>query len=154
MDSITEMFEEAPPTMRTGVSLDEMVHEFIRLDRLVKESAAERAEYAHLLADKARDQQNGQNTVHLQSSAGSRIKVEFKHEQSCDQVEIESAKDVLDDDKVFYGLFRAKYAPKAKNLKTFLNTAFSDERTMTAQQIIREAVKDVERSPAVTIEKV
>lgn len=153
MESIETMFEEreAPP-VRTGVSLDEAIREFIRLDRLVKDSAAERAEYNHILVENAKAVQNGQNTVHLQSSTGTRIKVEMKREQVCDQTEIECAKELLDD-KTFFGLFRAKYAPKAKTLKTFLNTAFSDEKTTTAQQIIREAIKEVDKTPYVSVER-
>jgi hypothetical protein len=143
---LEEMFE-AP-----SISADEAITGFIRLDQRVKEAAQERAMYSSVLTQSAVDQRNGQATVHLEASSGSRVKVEFKKGFSCDQSELECARELLGDEK-FSELFKTEHSPKAKNLKTFLNTKFANEKIATAQEIIRAAVQEVERSPYVSVEK-
>lgn len=147
-----EMFDEPPPIVLSGISKDEAIKRFIELDNRVKEADRERAEYKAFLIEQARETQSSQNTVHLESSNGLRLKVEFKKRSQCDQDELECAREVLTDQR-FMKLFKYTYAPKSRELKTFLNTVFSDERLSTAQGIIRDAIKEVDASPYVTVEK-
>lgn len=150
--TLDEMFDAPSPIAAHGISEDEAIRRFIELDRRVKEADAERAEYKAFLIEKAREQQSGQNTVHLESSTGTRVKVEFKKVPQCDQVELECARDLLGDER-FMKIFKYSFKPKSRDLKTFLNTKFADERVTTAQQIIKDAIKDVDASPYVSIER-
>jgi hypothetical protein len=150
---IEQMFEEIAPDT-SGMSLDQMIREYVRLDAKIKEVASERSAYQGPLIENASAIRDGQNTVHLASADDSkRLKVEFKSELAIlDQQEIECVKELLGDEK-FAELFTTTYKPKAKPLKTFLNTKSADERTETAKTIIREFVKTVSKSPYLSVEK-
>lgn len=151
---ISEMFEEEVAPSVSGLSVDQMIREYVRLDKRVKEAASERGAYHAALLERAAMARNGQNTVHLETADESqRIKVEFKSDLSVlDQTEIECAKDLLGDEK-FGELFAIIYKPKAKNLKTFLNSVSANEKVETARQIINEFVKPVNKTPYLSIEK-
>jgi hypothetical protein len=151
VETINQMFEEKASPVST--SPDETIREFIRLDTQIKELAYERAGYTSALTQSATDIRNGQNTVHLETADRmKRVKVEFKKGFLCDAVELECAKDLLGDER-FNELFKTEYTPKAKNLKTFLNTKSADERTEAARQILKEAVKEIEKTPYVSVER-
>ncbi len=53
---IQEMFDEAPPL--PGMSLDEMVTQYIRLDQQIKELAIERSAFNSALCQNASDIRN------------------------------------------------------------------------------------------------
>lgn len=150
---ITEMFEEIAPDV-SGLSVDQMIREYVRLDKKVKETALERGAYHAALLERAASARNGQNTVHLDTADETqRVKVEFKSELSIlDQQEIECAKELLGEPK-FNELFSTTYKPKAKNLKTFLNSVSANEKVETAREIIKEFVKTVDRTPYLSVEK-
>jgi hypothetical protein len=149
---ITEMFDEIAPDV-SGLSVDEMIREYVRLDKRVKEAASERAAYHSALLERAAAARNGQATVHMETAdEKQRIKVEFKKRSVCDQEEIECAKELLTEEK-FRELFKIEYSPKSRNLKSFLNTIAGDERTETAKGIIKDAVKEVDGTPYLSIEK-
>lgn len=145
--------EEVPEVQRvTGLSTDDMISEFLRLDARIKELSAERRNHASALTEIAYNERNGQKTVHLQSSNGNRVQVEFKTDWECITEDVETAKELLQDEK-FNDLFKTTYTPKLKNLKSFLNTKFANERWETAKGIIKEAVREVEKSPYVSTER-
>lgn len=149
---IVEMFEEVAPDV-SGLSVDQMIREYVRLDKRVKEAANERGAYHAALLEKAAEARNGQATVHMETADESqRVKVEFKKRVLCDQVEIECAKELLSEEK-FRELFKVEYSPKSRNLKSFLNTVSADERIETAKGIIKEAVKEADGTPYLSIEK-
>lgn len=150
---IAEMFDDIAPDV-SGLSVDQMIREYIRLDKRVKEAAGERGAYHAALLERAELARNGQATVHLDTAdEAQRIKVEFKSELSIlDQSEVECAKELLGDEK-FGELFSTIYKPKAKNLKTFLNSVSANEQIETARGIIKEFVKTVPKSPYLSIEK-
>ena len=153
MANIEEMFDEIAPDV-SGMSVDQMVREWIRLDKRVKEAAGERGAYHAALLHKAAEARNGQNTVHFETAdASQRVKIEFKQELNIlDQQEIECVKDLLGDEK-FGEIFSISYKPKARNLKSFLNVVSGDEKIETAKGIIREFVKPVERTPYLSVER-
>lgn len=151
MHTFEEAFDEVAPVI-SGISPDEAIKRYIELDKRVKEADYERSQYKTFLIEQARAQQAGQNTVHLESANGLRIKCEFKKRNSCDQDELECARDLLTDQR-FMKLFKYTFTPKSRELKTFLNTVFSDEKLSTAQAIIKEAIKEVDAQPYLTIEK-
>lgn len=149
---ITEMFDEIAPDV-SGLSVDQMIREYVRLDKRVKEAAQERGAYHAALLERAAMTRNGQNTVHLETAdEAQRVKVEFKRRTLCDQVEIECAKELLSEEK-FRELFKVEYSPKSRNLKSFLNTVSADERVETAKGIIKDAVKEIDATPYLSIEK-
>lgn len=153
MENIAEMFAEIAPDV-SGLSVDQMIREYVRLDKKIKEAAQERGAYHAALLERAAMARNGQNTVHLETADEShKIKVEFKSELAVmDQQEIECAKELLGDEK-FNELFSTFYKPKAKNLKTFLNSVSANEKTETARQIIGEFVKPKDKTPYLSVER-
>lgn len=151
MQTLDQMF--STPSSATGMSDDELIAEFIRLDTQIKDLAYQRSEYSSALAQKAVEARNGQATVHLETSdRKSKVKVEFKRGYNCDQMEIECAKDLLGDER-FNEIFKTEYSPRLQKLKTFLNTKSADERVETARGIIKAAVVEVEKTPYVSTEK-
>jgi hypothetical protein len=150
---VAEMFEEIGVGV-SGLSVDQMIREYVRLDKKVKEAAKERADYHAALLERAEMARNGQNTVHLETADESqKVKVEFKTELAIiDQSEIEMVKELLSDEK-FNELFGTTYKPKARTLKTFLNSVSANERTETARQVISEVVKTVAKTPYMSVER-
>jgi hypothetical protein len=151
--NLAEMFEENPPPSLSGMSADEIIREFIRLDTLIKDLAYQRSEYSNALTQAATDVRSGQSTVHMETSdRKEKVKVEFRKGWECDQAEVECARELLKDER-FNEIFKTEYTPKVAKLRTFLNTKSSDEAVEVARQIIKEAVKEVEKSPYCSIEK-
>lgn len=149
--SLDEMF--ATPPSASGMSADEVIREFIRLDTQIKELAYQRSEYGSALTQKAAEIRNGQKSVHLETAdRKAKVKVDFKTGHVCDQMELECAKELLGDER-FAEIFKVEYTPKLLKLKTFLNTVSADERVETARGIIKAAVVEVEKTPWVAVEK-
>lgn len=152
-ETIDQMFEESPPQSVSGMSDDQIIREFIRLDQAIKDLAYQRSGFSSALAQKAIDVRNGQSTVHMETSDRSnKVKVEFRKGWECDHSEIECARELLMDER-FREIFNVTYTPKVAKLRTFLNTKSSDERVEMARQTILNAVKEVEKSPYVSTEK-
>jgi len=153
--NLDNLFDEKQPLTPHGMSLDEAIREFIRLDKRVKEAASERQWPASIIAQEAMGERNGdQKTVHMETvNQEQKVKVEFKSElQVIDKSQMEAIRECLGDER-FFELFKIEYSPRAKALKSFLNTGSTDERVKTAKQMIKESIKDVEKSPYVSIEK-
>lgn len=151
MSTLEKMF--STPSTANGMSDDELIGAFIRLDTQIKDLAYQRSEYSSALAQKAVEARNGQSTVHLETSdRANKVKVEFKKGYVCDQMEIECAKELLGDER-FNEIFKTEYSPRLQKLKTFLNTKSADERVETARGIIKAAVVEVEKTPYVSTEK-
>lgn len=145
--------EEVPPPQRiTSMSRDDRIAEFLRLDARIKELSYERREHASALTEIAADERNGRKTVHLQASDGSRILVDFKTDYECDNEELGAVKELLKDEK-FDEIFKTTYVPRVIKLRSFLNTVFSDEAWETAKTLIKQSVKEVEKTPYVSVEK-
>ena len=147
-----EQQEVAQPQRDTGLSRDERIKEFLRLDGQIKELSYERRGHASALMEIASEERNGQKTVHLQANDGARVAVEFKSAWECNTEEVECARELLKDQQ-FNNLFKTTYTPKVRELKKFLNTVYSDEAWETAKGIIKEHVKEVEKTPFVSVEK-
>jgi len=153
--NLNDLFEEKQSLTSHGMSLDEAIREFIKLDRRIKETAADRQWPASIIAQEASgERRGGQKTVHMETvNQEQKVKVEFRSElQVVDASEMETARQLLGDDR-FFELFKIEYSPRAKALKTFLNTGSTSEQVKTAKAIIEESVKDVEKSPYVSVEK-
>lgn len=143
--------EERPET--PSLSRDELITEFHRLDAIVKESGYKRKEIGMQLAGIAYENKRDQNTVHLKSTDGQKIKVEFGIDYDYDQEQMMTAADLLGRD-TFDSLFKTKieFVPKKRELKKFLNTVSSDERIETAKKIITDATITRDKSPYVSVE--
>lgn len=152
MFTLDEQEEVPQPHTVTGLSKDERIKEFLRLDAQIKELSYERRGHASALIEIAAEERDGQKTVHMQSSNGSKVAVEFKTDWVCDSQELETVKELLKDEK-FNEIFKTEYTPRVRPLRTFLNTVFSDERWEIAKGLIRECCKEVEKQPYVAIEK-
>lgn len=152
MDDEQEQEEPQQSQGFTGLSRDERIKEFLRLDAQIKELSYERRDHASALMELAAGERNGQKTVHLQASNGARVAVEFKSAWECNTEEVECARELLKD-KQFNTLFKTTYTPKVRELKKFLNTVYSDEAWEIAKGIIKEHVKEVPASPYVCADK-
>lgn len=154
MQNLDDLFEDTPKTYIGSMSLDEAIHEFIKLDARVKETASERHWPASIIAQAAQDERNGQKTVHMETaSRGQKVKVEFKSElKVVDESQMETVRQLLGDER-FFELFKIEYSPRAKALKLFLNTGSTDEQVRTAKEIVKESVRDVDKLPYVSVEK-
>lgn len=146
------MEDEAPTARPSGESRDDKIREWLKYDAQVKEASDKRKGYAIDLAAEAFGEADGQKTVHLPASDGSQVKVEFGTElKVVEEGEIETLKVLLGER--FDKIFDTVYKPKAKNFKLFINTVFPDEKMNTAKAILKEAVKEVPKTPYVSCEK-
>jgi hypothetical protein len=148
------MDTDAPKSAVAGLSQDDLIKRFAQLDRQVKEQATERREIGLQLAGIAFENKGTQKTVHLESTGGIRLKVEFGIDYEFDNEQMFTAAELLGKE-VFDELFKTeiKFTAKKRNLNGFLNTVSSSERTETAKQILREAMKTKDRAPYVSVEK-
>lgn len=137
----------------TGMSLEDAIREYIRIDGRYLELSQEKKRALEVLLPAAFEVRGQSNTTRLTSSdQNAQLKVEFGTTYKCDLDKLNTARDLLGDD-VFEGLFKTEYAPKLKNLRPFLASKSTDEAIETAKQIIREAVTTLPKSPQITIEK-
>src|SRR5688572_24742298 len=145
--------EEERPTENSGMSQDDLIAEFHRLDAIVKESGSRRREIGMALAGIAFENRGDQNTVHLKSTGGQGVSVVFGTETEYDQEQMLTAADLLGKD-TFDSLFKTKleFVPKKRELKKFMNTVTSDEATTTAKEIITDAAVTKDKSPYVSCE--
>lgn len=143
--------EERPES--PSMSQDELIAEFHRLDALVKEFGSERRNIGAQLSMLAQGHKKEQNTVHLQSTGGQKIKVEFGIDYDYETEQMITAADLLGKD-AFDSLFktRIEFVPKKRELKKFMNTVSSDERTESAKQIINDATIEKPKTPYVSVE--
>lgn len=147
-------FVPVPPVAWEGMSLDETIHEFIKVSARANELYSRKKELVGMLASHAARQRGTQKTVHLSASDGARLKVEFKTTRTYDPQQMFTAADVLGKD-VFDGLFvtTVEFKAQLRNLNTFLNTVYTDEKMETGKQIIREATLETDGTPYISTEK-
>lgn len=145
---------QSPPqaTEPHGMSLDDAITEVVEIDALYAELKERKKRALDVILPEAYDTRGAQNTVHLANHAGNKLKVEFKLVQKCDVNLLNTARELLGDDK-FEGLFKTEYSPRLRDLKMFMSTKTTDERIETAKGIISEGWKQVEMSPYVSVEK-
>lgn len=141
------------PEPSTSMSLEDAIHEFIRIDARYQELAIQKRRALEVLLTAAVDVRGQSNTARLTSSdQKSQLKVEFGVNYKCEADRLNTVKDLVGDD-VFESLFKTEYSPRLRALKPFLATKSTDERIETAKTVIREAVTTSEKSPQITIEK-
>lgn len=145
-------FVAQKPVEPHGMSLDEAIHEFIRIEQRQAELKREKADVLEVLLPEAFEVRGSASVARLAGQDGKVIKVEFKEAYKCDVKHLNTARDLLGDDK-FEELFKTEYAPKLREMRMFLSSKSADERIETAKQIIREGVQAIQRSPYVSIEK-
>jgi hypothetical protein len=155
MESVfNEVFgDEPPPPASSGMSQDELISRFAALDKLVKSASGERKDIGLQLAGLAWEEKLDQNTVHLTSTDGQRVKVVFGDETVYDVEMLRDVHNLLGTER-FDELFTTeiKFTPKKRNLKMFLNTVASDEQVKTAKQIIQDATMVKPNTPWVSVE--
>lgn len=137
------------------MSSDQAIREYVRLDKVIRDAASERNWVKGILTANAEAERNGTiKTVHVETADGSqKVKVEFKTEWEVkNQNEMETVRELLGEAR-FSEIFKTEYTPKARALQSFLNTSSGDERFKTAKTIIKEIVKEVPKTPTVTVEK-
>lgn len=153
--NLDDLFEEKPREFIGSLSVEDAIREFVKCDRRVKEAASDRQWPASIIAQAAQDERTGtQKTVHMETfNRDQKVKVEFKSElQVIDESQMETVRQLLGDER-FFELFKIAYAPRAKALNSFLNTGSTNEQIKTAKQIIKESVKEVQKTPYVSVEK-
>ena len=138
---------------KPSMSQDDLIAEFHRLDALIKEQGAQRREIGMQLAGIAFENKAEQNTVHLVSTGGQRIRVEFGIDYEYETEQMMTASQLLGKE-TFDSLFKVKveFVPKKRELKKFMNTVASDEATKTAKQIIADATIAKDKTPYVSVE--
>lgn len=144
---------EERPTEAAGLSQDELIEEFHRLDAVVKESGRRRAEVGAAIAAIARDNKGTQNTVHLTSTGGQKLKVQFGSDTEYIAGEMVEVSKILGAE-TFDTLFKTKieFTAQKRNLNTFFNTVHPDESIQTAKQMIKDAAVTKEKTPYVSVE--
>ena len=137
-----------------GMSQDELMAEFQRLDQIVKDAATERKDIAMALAGIAYEQKNTQNTVHLRSTGGLLVDVVFGTETEFVVEELLEVAGMLGKEQ-FDKLFNTKveFTPRKRDLKMFMNTVFPDERIETAKKMIADATITKDKTPYVSLAK-
>jgi|SRR5215831_12739885 len=135
-----------------GMSLDQAVSEFIKLDERRQELKRDIDNVLSYLLPEAFEIRGPQNTVRLSDHNGQTLKVEFKTAFKCETNGLNVARELLGDDR-FEDLFKTEYSPRLRELKVFLATKSADERIETAKEEIRKACVQVERAPYVSIDK-
>lgn len=146
--------EERPEEISdlSGMSQDELIKEFHRAANLATKYSALRRDVGMALAGIAHQKKGSQNTVHLQSSAGQKVDVQFGTETVYVTEEMMEVSKMLGAEQ-FDQLFDTKIEFKAKRkaLKLFLNTVFPDEAKETAKQMIVDATMTKDKTPYVSI---
>lgn len=144
----TEERPEEPPAM----SQDELIAEFHRVAKLASDYSSKRREIGMALAGLAFEKKGSQNTVHLQSSGGQKVDVQFGTETEYITEEMIEVSKMLGPER-FDELFETKleFKPKRKALKMFLNTVFPDEAIETAKQMIADATITKDKTPYVSV---
>lgn len=137
-----------------GLSHDEVLREYIKLDRAIKELATTRSWYASYLAQTAAQERGNLKTVHLETSdQKQKCKVEFQTEWKVNEPsEMEVVRKLLGD-KRFDEIFKVEYTPRARAIQSFLATSSGDEGFRTAKEIVKECVVEVDKKPYVSVEK-
>src|SRR5688572_3257441 len=128
--TLDTLFTEETSKGPDSLSDDEVIAEYIKLDKRVKETASTRSWYASALAQKAMEERHGpQKTVHLENSArNQKVKVEFGTEwKILDEGQMPTIRELLGNQR-FEELFAIRYVPRVRELKAFLNTGSTDER--------------------------
>jgi len=133
------------------MTLDEAISEVIEIDERYAELKERKKLALEVLLPEAFETRGPQNTVHLANHLGQRLKVEFKMAHKCDVNTLNTARELLGDDR-FEDLFKTEYSPRLRELKLFMATKSTDERIETAKGIVREGWKQVETSPYVSVE--
>jgi hypothetical protein len=140
------------PTM----TLDEAITEYVRLDKLIKDSYADKQWAGSILIINAEQERGAEalKTVHVERTDGKqKVKVEFRTDWKVqDDSQMEVVKELLGDSR-FRELFKTEYTPKSRAIQSFLNTSSGDERFKTAKAIVKEIVKEVPKTPAVSVER-
>lgn len=144
---------EETETPQMGLSQDELIDEFHRLDALVKEHGKRRAEIGAALASIAKENKSTQNTVHLTSTGGQKVKVQISSETVYVTEELMEVSKILGAE-LFDTLFKTKieFTAQKRNLNTFFNTVHPDEAIQTAKQLIKDATVTREKTPYVSVE--
>lgn len=148
-------FEEIfdAPADPFSMSQDELIQRFRCLDEQIKRLADERRGIQSQLAALAFDERNGQNTVHLTSTDGHKVKVVFGDDVTYDEELLKDVRNLLGDER-FKELFSEKveYVPAKRPLKMFMNTVAPDERTRSAKEILQQAQISKPKTPYVSVE--
>lgn len=138
-----------------SMSPDQAIREYIRQDQIIKDAAYERNHAKSVITSEAEANRNGTlKTVHVETAdRKQKVKVEFGTEwKVTDQSQIETVRELLGDTR-FNEIFKVEYSPRARALQSFLNTSSGDEKFRTAREIVKEVVKDVPKTPTITIER-
>ena len=138
-----------------GMSPDQAIREYIRQDQIIKDAAYDRNAAKAIIIPEAEASRNGTlKTVHVETADGKQqLKVEFKTEWEVkDHSQMETVKELLGESR-FNEIFKTEYTAKSRPLQSFLNTSSGDERFRSAREIVKEIVKEVPKTPSVTVEK-
>jgi hypothetical protein len=145
--------EAAEEPIATGMSQDELIARFVELDERVKSLGAERRDIGMQLAGIAFQNKGEQGTVHLTSTGGAKVKVQFNNETEYVTEELIEVSKMLGQ-KLFDELFDTKIEFKARKraLNLFFNTVHPNERVRTAKELIKNATQIKAKTPFVSVE--
>jgi len=148
MEDLNELFEPS------GMSDDDVLREYIKLDQRVKEAARERSWYASMITQRAAQERGNLKTVHLETAdQKQKVKCEFKTEwKVTDASDMEVIRELLGQ-KRFEEIFKVEYTPRARAIQSFLASASSDEGFKTAKQMVKACVIEEDKTPSVSVEK-
>ena len=139
---------------RPALSDDDLIREYVKLDKQIKELASVKSGYATYLTQNAVKERGSLKTVHLETAdQKQKVKVEFKTEwKVTDASEMQTIRELLGETR-FNEIFKVEYSPRARAIQSFLSTGSGDERFRTAKKIVQGIVVEEDKSPYVSVEK-
>ena len=148
-DSSLDQLFESP----SSLSDDDILREYIKLDKQVKELAQTRSWYASLIVQRAAQARGNLKTVHLETAnREQKVKCEFKTEwKVTNDSDIPVIRELLGER--FDEIFKVTYTPKARAIQSFMATASGDEGFMTAREMVKDCVVEDDKAPTVSVEK-
>lgn len=145
--------QELAPSEKSGWSQDELIEEFYKLSEVVRDAGSRRAEIGAVLAAIAAQHKETQKTVHLTSTGGKRVKVQFGSQTEYVTEELLEVSRMLGGE-LFDTLFKSsiEFTERKQNLNMFFNTVHPDEAIQTAKQMIKDAKVTKDKQPYVSVE--
>ena len=137
----------------SSLSDDDVLREYIKLDKQVKELAQTRSWYASLISQRAAQARGNLKTVHLETAdREQKVKCEFKTEwKVTDDSDIPVIRELLGER--FDEIFKVTYTPRARAIQSFLATTSGNEAFETAKAMVADCVVEDDKAPSVSVEK-
>jgi hypothetical protein len=142
-----------PPAVEHGISLEEAITEYVRIQNRYAELAELEKHVKDVLVPAAIEARTDKKTCRVANHNRSIVlKAEFYSYFKCNTKALDVVKEMIGDDE-FERLFRIKYEPVSSELGPFLATKTTDESIETVKELIKQAITRSPETPRFSIEK-